>query len=51
MKKVDFSPKFKRIATEEAWAPADMLNRWRKLLDDKTFDDPGFLAMWGFFLK
>ncbi len=50
MKKIDFSQKFKRIATEEAWAPADMLNRWRKLLDDKTFNDPGFIAMWGFFL-
>ncbi len=50
MKKIDFSQKFKRIATEEAWAPADMLHRWRKLLDDKTFNDPGFIAMWGFFL-
>ena len=50
MKKIDFSQKFKRIATEEAWAPADMLHRWRKLLDDKTFNDRGFIAMWGFFL-
>ena len=51
MNKLTLSDQYKRIATEEAWAPADMLNRWRKLLDDKTFNDPGFLAMWGFFLK
>ena len=51
MNKFALSDQYKRIATEEAWAPADMLNRWRRLLNDKTFDDPGFLAMWGFFLK
>lgn len=45
------SAKYKRIATEEAWAPADMLNRWRKLLAKKSFDDPGFRSLWGFFLE
>ena len=51
MNKIPFSGQYQRIATEEAWAPADMLGRWRKLLHDKTFNDPGFLALWGFFLE
>lgn len=41
----------KRIATEEAWAPTTMLKAWRKLLDKKSFDDPGFQNLWGFFLN
>ncbi|MEX2524783.1 MAG: amidohydrolase family protein [Gammaproteobacteria bacterium] len=40
-----------RIATEEAWAPAEMLQMWRKVLQDKSFDDPGFHSLWGFFLQ
>lgn len=40
-----------RIATEEAWAPAGMLQMWRKVLQDKSFDDPGFHSLWGFFLE
>ncbi|MEJ2761577.1 MAG: amidohydrolase family protein, partial [Gammaproteobacteria bacterium] len=40
-----------RIATEEAWAPAEMLQMWRKVLKDKSFDDPGFHSLWGFFLE
>jgi 5-carboxyvanillate decarboxylase len=41
---------YKRIATEEAWAPTEMLNQWRKLLTSKSYVDPGFQSMWGFFL-
>lgn len=44
------TPGYKRIATEEAWAPAEMLDLWRRIIREKTFDDPGFLNMWEFFL-
>lgn len=40
-----------RIATEEAWATPEMLNLYRKALQKKSFDDPGFLSLWGFFLE
>ena len=40
-----------RIATEEAWAPAELLARYRKLLEEKPASwDPGFHSLWGFFL-
>ena len=39
-----------RIATEEAYAPAEMLRRYRKLIDEKGTDDPGFLSQWAYFL-
>jgi 5-carboxyvanillate decarboxylase len=40
-----------RIATEEAWAPAELLARYRKLLEEKSASwDPGFHSLWGFFL-
>jgi 2,3-dihydroxybenzoate decarboxylase len=37
-----------RIATEEAFAPVEMMRRYRKLLDE-GFDDPGFQSLWGFY--
>ena len=37
---------YKRIATEEAWAPADLLQRYRTMAASKTIDDPGFIALW-----
>jgi 2,3-dihydroxybenzoate decarboxylase len=40
-----------RIATEEAWATAELLNLWRRLLGKKSFNDPGFESLWGFFLR
>jgi len=40
-----------RIAAEEAWAPADVLARYKKLLAEKPASwDPGFRSLWGFFL-
>jgi 2,3-dihydroxybenzoate decarboxylase len=40
-----------RIATEEAWAPAELLSRYRELLKEKPQSwDPGFHSLWGFFL-
>jgi 5-carboxyvanillate decarboxylase len=38
-----------RIATEEAFAPPQMLDMYRKLLAD-GYDDPGFVSLWGFYL-
>jgi len=39
---------FLRIATEEAFAPPELIARYRKLLDD-GYDDPGFRSLWGFY--
>ena len=40
-----------RIAAEEAWAPASLLQRYRTLLETKPESwDPGFRSLWGFFL-
>ena len=40
-----------RIAAEEAWAPKALLERYRKLLQEKPESwDPGFHSLWGFFL-
>jgi 2,3-dihydroxybenzoate decarboxylase len=40
-----------RIAAEEAWAPPEILARYRKLLEEKPAAwDPGFRSLWGFFL-
>ena len=40
-----------RIAVEEAWAPAELLAGYGKLLEEKPSSwDPGFHSLWGFFL-
>jgi 2,3-dihydroxybenzoate decarboxylase len=36
----------KRIATEEAWAPAELLDTYRSMAARKSIDDPGFIALW-----
>ena len=41
---------YQRIATEEAWGPPEMFERYRRLLADQSCDDPGFNSMWGFYL-
>lgn len=41
---------YRRIATEEAWAPAELLQRYRELIASNSLDDPGFNTMWGFYL-
>ena len=38
-----------RIATEEAFATPEIIKLWLGLLDDPSFDDPGFLSLWGFY--
>jgi 5-carboxyvanillate decarboxylase len=37
---------YKRIATEEAWAPQEMFDQYRRLLDRGGVLDPGFVATW-----
>ncbi|QBX36674.1 amidohydrolase [Brevundimonas sp. S30B] len=41
---------YKRIATEEAFCPPDMLTRYKRLIDEGGVDDVGFSSMWGFYL-
>jgi 2,3-dihydroxybenzoate decarboxylase len=40
----------KRIATEEAYAPRDMLERYRALIREHSTFDPGFESLMGYFL-
>jgi 2,3-dihydroxybenzoate decarboxylase len=42
-------PGYLRIATEEAYAPPELLQRYRTLLD-QGYDDPGFLSLWSYYL-
>jgi 2,3-dihydroxybenzoate decarboxylase len=40
-----------RIATEEAFAPPELISAWREMLATGATDDPGFLSLWGFYLN
>ena len=40
-----------RIATEEAFAPPDMLRMYRDIIANDPGRDPGFMCLWGFFLS
>jgi 2,3-dihydroxybenzoate decarboxylase len=40
----------KRIATEEAFAPKDLLERYRQLIKGHSSFDPGFESLMGYFL-
>lgn len=42
---------YRRIATEEAFCPPDMLKRYRRLIETSSVDDIGFNSMWGFYLS
>lgn len=44
------SPPYLRIATEEAYAPPELLARYRKLLETRSHNDPGFESLMGFYL-
>jgi 2,3-dihydroxybenzoate decarboxylase len=41
---------FKRIATEEAFATAELFDCFRRIIDKKSVDDPGFYSLWGHYL-
>jgi len=38
-----------RIATEEAFAPPEMIKIYLDLLEKGAIDDPGFKSLWGFY--
>lgn len=40
---------YRRIATEEAWATPELVQRYQKILLEKSVNDPGFFSLWGFF--
>lgn len=44
------SKPFLRIATEEAYAPPDLIERYKKIIKDGTSNDPGFDSLMGYFL-
>jgi 2,3-dihydroxybenzoate decarboxylase len=44
------SKPYLRIATEEAFAPRDLIERYRKLIREGGVDDPGFMSLMGYFL-
>jgi 5-carboxyvanillate decarboxylase len=48
---MDTEPGYLRIATEEAFAPPELIAEWRSMLEDGTCDDPGFLSLPGFYLR
>ena len=39
-----------RIATEEAYAPRDLIERYKRLIRDGSSNDPGFKSLMGYFL-
>jgi 5-carboxyvanillate decarboxylase len=43
------NPPYRRIATEEAWAPPELVSRYLKALEDNSIADQGFRSLWGFF--
>ncbi len=45
------NPPYLRIATEEAYAPPELFERYKKLLDDGSHNDPGFASFMGFYLN
>jgi 5-carboxyvanillate decarboxylase len=38
-----------RIATEEAFAPPELIAMWRSMIERGTCDDPGFVSLVGFY--
>jgi hypothetical protein len=40
---------YQRIATEEAFATADLFDCYRQIIENKSVDDPGFFSLWGHF--
>ncbi len=38
-----------RIATEEAFAPPELIATWRAMIENGSYDDPGFVSLVGFY--
>ena len=49
MPELNQTPPYTRIATEEAWLPTWMMDRYRAEIRDGAIGDPGFHSLWGFF--
>ena len=47
---VSANPDYLRIATEEAFAPRELIERYKRLLDEPNVD-PGFQSLHGFYLR
>ncbi len=43
------NPPYKRIATEEAWLPPEIMDLYLKEIAEKNINDPGFNQLWGYF--
>ena len=43
------SASYRRIATEEAFVPQELMQRYVRMLREGTTDDPGFRSLWGFY--
>lgn len=41
---------FVRIATEEAFATQELFDCYRRIIDKKSVNDPGFYSLWGHYL-
>lgn len=48
--RIEKSDKYKRIATEEAFATPEQLKLYLELYESRKLDDPGFDSLWGFYL-
>jgi 5-carboxyvanillate decarboxylase len=46
---IPFSDNYRRIATEEAWAPPELLKMYADLYNSGKIEDPGFDSLWGFY--
>ena len=40
---------YMRIATEEAFAPPELIATWRTMIETGSYDDPGFISLVGFY--
>jgi 5-carboxyvanillate decarboxylase len=40
---------YKRIATEEAWAPPELITEIMRIVNARELDDPGFNSLWSFY--
>jgi 5-carboxyvanillate decarboxylase len=43
-------PEYQRIATEEAFAPPELITLWRDMLKRGSHNDPGFESLMGFYV-
>jgi 5-carboxyvanillate decarboxylase len=48
---MDSETGYLRIATEEAFAPPELVAMWQSMLADGTCDDPGFISLQGFYMR